>query len=157
MRIGILSDSHHDREDINTAISVMGKVDHIIHAGDNYSDAKYIEKEFNYKITAVKGNTDLGVGKTETIIELLGRKILVTHGHKYHVKHGYQKLYYRGLEAGVDIVVFGHTHRALQFEESDILFINPGSVSRPHGGEKKSYAILELSEKKCEVEIKYIG
>lgn len=155
MRIGLISDTHHDRTDIKKCIKSMGQVDHIIHAGDNYVDAKYIEKEFNQKVTAVKGNTDMGFGESEVIIELMGRKILVTHGHKYHVKSGYQKLYYKAMEAEVDIVVFGHTHYAVEFKESEILFINPGSASRPNNGYQKSYGILELDEKNVKVELKY--
>ncbi len=157
MRIGLLSDSHHDHDAIETAMQLMGQVDHIIHAGDNYSDAKRISKEYGVEVTAVKGNTDMGLGKLEKILELNGRKILVTHGHKYQVKRGYQKLYYRALEAEVDIVIFGHSHVAVKFIESNILFINPGSVSIPYDDKEKSFAILEIKDEENKVSLQYFG
>lgn len=155
MRIGIISDSHHDKAGIEKAMMRMGAIDHLIHAGDHLSDAKHIAQKYGVSITAVKGNMDMGAGHSEVIVEMEGHRILVTHGHKYHVKRGYQQIYYKALESDVDIVVFGHTHVAMQFEESNIMFINPGSVSHPYGGHAKSFAILEMQEQKYQVEIQY--
>ena len=42
MKIGILSDTHMIKECIDKTIPYLKECDLIIHAGDNFSDSKYI-------------------------------------------------------------------------------------------------------------------
>lgn len=46
--------------------------------------------------------------------------------------------------AGTDLVLFGHTHRPYQKRVGKTLFINAGSVGKPHDGDRRAcYALLE--------------
>ena len=54
-------------------------------------------------------------------------------------------LKYKAMEAGVDVVLYGHTHIANIVFEEGVWFINPGSLSRPRYG-KRSFATIEIKE-----------
>ena len=84
------------------------------------------------------------------VIEIEGKKFLITHGHKYTVKYGLDKIYYRGLELGVDGVIFGHTHRKVALKEGNVWIINPGSPSIPKDGEA-SIAFMNVDSENIEV------
>lgn len=147
MKIGVVSDSHGNMKSLKNAIKAMGDVDYLVHCGDYTSDFETIEKELSYGSTAVKGNCDLLSDRfDETVISLSGKKIFITHGDKYQVKWGFNRLFYRALELEVDIVLFGHTHQPIIFREENILFVNPGSTNQPRGVLDRSCAIVEISE-----------
>ncbi|NGX96514.1 MAG: metallophosphoesterase [Candidatus Afipia apatlaquensis] len=144
MKIGVISDSHGSISGAKRAIQKMGEVDYLIHLGDYCRDAERISKELKRDIIYVKGNCDLGSDvETDKVIEVGGKKIFLTHGHKYNVKFDYMDLYYKAEEIGVDAVLFGHTHFAEVFEKNGILFINPGSVSRPRNG-IETYGVITV-------------
>jgi putative phosphoesterase len=47
--------------------------------------------------------------------------------------------------AGTDVIAFGHTHRPYQRRVGKTLFVNAGSVGKPHDGDPRAcYAVLEL-------------
>lgn len=146
MRLGLLSDSHGDIYGAKRAIKKMGDVDLLIHLGDYCRDAEKISKEIKRDIIYVRGNCDFSSDvETDRIIEFGGKKIFITHGHKYNVKSDYMGLYYKAEEIGADAVLFGHTHTAIVFEMNGILFINPGSVSRPRNG-IETYAVITVEK-----------
>ncbi|MDK2920303.1 MAG: uncharacterized protein PWQ37_3036 [Candidatus Petromonas sp.] len=154
MKLGIISDSHGDTINLEKAVKAMGHIDILIHAGDTYNDAMYLKEKFDLEVVGVKGNTDLfSNGVSETTFKLRGKKILLTHGHKYGIKYSLDKLYYKSLELNADIVIFGHSHIPCYLEENGVIFINPGSVSRPRGGSGPSYAIMEIKADGVEVKI----
>lgn len=144
MKIGVLSDSHGDIYGVRRAIKKMGKVDYIIHLGDYCRDAEMISKELKLDIIYVKGNCDFSASvDNEKVMDIGGRKFLITHGHNLNVKNNYTNLYYRAAEAGADVALFGHTHFAHVFENEGILFVNPGSISRPRSG-AETYAVITI-------------
>lgn len=154
MRIGILSDTHGDLLSAQQALKTMGDIDLLLHAGDTYRDAKLLEKMLNIDVVAVKGNIDFDCeGSSETTITIEGKKIFLTHGHKYNVKFNLERLYYRALEINADIVVYGHSHISMHQRENGIDFINPGSVSRPRGGSMPSYAIMNICKKDVDIKL----
>ncbi|KRQ86146.1 hypothetical protein ABG79_02098 [Caloramator mitchellensis] len=132
MRIGIVSDTHKNLFMLDKAIKLMGDIDLLIHLGDCKEDLIKINTKYNLDYEAVLGNNDfLREGESEKLIVLKGKKILLTHGHKYNVYFGLDRLYYRAAELEADVVLYGHTH--VQHIEwiNNILFINPGSTSLP--------------------------
>lgn len=145
MKIGVVSDSHGDMESLRAAVSQMGKIDMLIHAGDHYNDGLSLAKETKLKVVAVTGNCDWPVpGKDEGEIEVEGRKILVTHGNKYNVKTTKQRLIEKLKKGPYDMIIYGHSHvPEMNWLTEGILF-NPGSTSRPRDGSKKSYGIVEV-------------
>jgi len=144
VKIGVVSDSHGDIYAVKRAISKMGNVDMIIHLGDYFRDAESVSKELQREIIYVRGNCDFSHDvECDKIIQAEDKKLLITHGHNYNVKADYTKLYFKALESGVDAVLFGHTHYAQVFENNNIVFINPGSLSKPKGN-AETYAIVTI-------------
>ena len=62
------------------------------------------------------------------------------------------------IDRGVDIVLYGHTHRPVIDIDDDIIAVNPGSLSYPRQhGRKPSYVILETDkDRKMSAKIKYL-
>lgn len=149
LRIGVLSDTHGRVELALKAIAQMGSIDMLIHAGDHYEDAMNIKEWLQIPVEAVKGNCDhfLNIIDEKTI-ELEGKKLLLTHGHKYNVKNNYLNLKYKAQELGVDIVVFGHTHVSELIVEDNIIMFNPGSIALPRLAKAGTYGIIEIANNK---------
>lgn len=145
LKIGVISDSHGVNRYIDLAMEHLKDVELVIHAGDNYKDAKYIEEKYNIKVVVVSGNCD--VENTGDHIELIcDRKIFITHGHKYGVKANIDGVFYAGKENNADIVIFGHSHIPFYAVEEGMVLLNPGSVSLPRGNSEKSCCILTIEE-----------
>ena len=69
----------------------------------------------------------------------------LTHGHYYYVSAGLDTLRKEAYSRGMDIVMFGHTHRPLIEYDKELTVINPGSLSYPRQpGRKPSYIMMEL-------------
>lgn len=147
LEILVISDSHRKLNNVYKVIDNLQKsINIIIHCGDNVDDAKKIKAKYDIPLEMVKGNCDFdpfSVG--EVFLEIEGKKILVTHGHNYNVKYGLTNLYYKGLERGADIILFGHSHCAGISETNGIYMINPGSISEPRDGGNPSYALVSIS------------
>ncbi len=149
MKIGVLSDSHGDRQALEKALERMGEVDVVFHLGDYVKDVERIKKVYSGPIYNVKGNCDFfvnAIAPLEHQITLKGKKIFAVHGHKYNVKFGIKALYYKSLEIGADIVLFGHTHCAGIIRVDGMVFLNPGSVSIPRDGKPPTYGIIKISK-----------
>jgi len=147
MRIFVVSDTHGSTMEVINKMQTMEKPDLIIHLGDYVEDGVKIEEELEIETIIVKGNGDYfhPEFKEDEILTIEGRRIFLTHGHKYNVSYGEDNLLYRGEELNADIILFGHTHVPLLFKESDIIVMNPGSPSMPRGyNKKKSFGILEI-------------
>ncbi len=141
-----MSDSHGDLRQAERALKEMGEIFMLIHAGDYYRDGLRLGKLLGCEVVAVGGNCDRGKkGPPEEVLEVGGHRLFVTHGHLYGVKFGLMRLYYRALEVGADVVVFGHTHVPFSEEIEGIYFFNPGSITWPRGGKKATYGLLELA------------
>ena len=142
MRILVFSDSHRDIESCARVIRNIIGVDMVLHAGDHISDARELcrmfpEIEFEY----VPGNCDFSSDDTEVIVEALGKKIFLTHGHGYSVKtdEDYSRLRQRAEALGCDCAVFGHTHISLCDPTRKVMLINPGSIKQ-----SGTYAVIEI-------------
>lgn len=154
MKIGVISDTHGDLVSAEKAIRLMGNIDMLIHAGDTFRDAMLIKEKTGIEVIAVKGNTDFDCeADIEKVISIGKKRIFLTHGHAYNVKFTLDRLYYKALETNSDIVIFGHSHMQTLVNEKDITFLNPGSVSRPRGGKKPSYAIIDVIQERFEIKL----
>ena len=146
MILGVMSDSHGNMRQVKYALRAMGDVDLILHAGDFYDDGVRLSAVAPVRVVAVVGNCDMRAdGPLEEVLEAGGKRILLTHGHRYGVKYGLQSLAERARVLQADVVVFGHTHIAHVSTEDGILFLNPGSCFRPRDGRPPSYATLEIT------------
>jgi putative phosphoesterase len=145
--IGVISDTHGYVPD-GVRDAFVG-VSHILHAGDIDSGAVLGFLRAIAPVTAVRGNMDnLGdvraLARSETIP--VG-DVLV------HIKHSIDYLDIDPVKAGVSAVVFGHTHRPCVKTHAGVLFLNPGSASKPRGGHKPSVALLRVDGRALRAEV----
>ncbi len=145
MIIGVISDTHGDLRRVDECLSLMQGAELLLHAGDFYEDAQKIGLGAGLKVVAVTGNCDYMVkGPSEEMVAVGAKRIYLTHGHLYRVKHDISLLVQRSKALGVDVTVFGHTHYPTVFKRDGMLFVNPGSPHSPRGG-GPSCAVLDVS------------
>ena len=144
----ILSDSHGRPDRIQEAIRRV-RPDGILFCGDGLRDLNTCE--LPCPLYAVSGNCDwlsapiIVNGRalepeTEELVTVEGVRILLIHGHTYHVKSGLLSAVYRAMALDADLLVFGHTHLPLELhllpeDEKGLLpvskpltLFNPGSL-----------------------------
>lgn len=149
MKILIISDTHGYHNNLTKILDEIGTPDMLIHAGDLQGDEDYIEYVADCPIRMVSGNNDFSMSlKRELLFHLEDLTVYLTHGHQYGVHYGTDRLAYRASELGADIVIYGHTHVPSidYYEDYNIWFINPGSLSLPRGGRRPSYILMEIHE-----------
>lgn len=135
MRIGVISDTHGDRASIKQAVKVVPNADMWLHAGDYSQDAAYLASLVAVPVFAAKGNCDGQTSaKIDEFVEAAGKKIWLTHGHRYSVKQGTGDLIEWGMQYEVDIIIYGHTHIPDQLWCEGLLIFNPGSAAEPRVG-----------------------
>lgn len=128
MLVGVISDTHRYIWAIEAAVAALKDCEMIIHLGDNVQDVKEISKYYKGKIIGVRGNCDFTTTVPSERTEIIGgKKIFITHGHRYDVKYDILRLKYKAQEVGADVVLYGHTHISKIDFEDGIWFINPGS------------------------------
>ena len=149
LRIFVVSDTHGSTRELIKEINNMEKPDLIIHLGDYVEDGIKIGKVIGVETIIVKGNGDYFYPNynEDEILTIENKKIFITHGHKYNVRYGEDNLIYKGMELNADLILFGHTHVPLFFEESGIIVMNPGSPTLPRGfNGKKTFGIIEIGD-----------
>jgi len=150
LRVAVFSDSHGLLVFALQALRQSGKVDFILHAGDHCRDGLKLAAETGIPVKAVTGNCDHpGEGPAEEVVELSGRRLLLTHGHLAGVKMplSHDKLLAAARKNSAEVVVYGHTHTAVIAGIEGVLLFNPGSIARPLDQDRPSYGILEIDEK----------
>ena len=146
MRIGVVSDTHGDMVILKKVIAAAGDVDQWLHAGDYYQDGWRLAELTALPVTIVAGNCDRTKAvPADEYVEVAGKTIWITHGHRYDVKYGMNQLAFLGREYDASVVVFGHTHISYIKWHEGILLLNPGSPSSPRGGSEPSFGILEIN------------
>lgn len=130
MKILVFSDSHGNTAHMERTVALM-RPDQVLHLGDVARDAWALARRFpQLPVTWVAGNCDgPGTGDPEQqLLTLEGRRILMTHGHRYQVKLSPYRAILAAREAGARILLFGHTHNPVCFQEGGLWVMNPGSV-----------------------------
>lgn len=138
-KIVVLSDTHGNVSGLEKIRNILAENDAVIHCGDGYKDLDYFP-EIKEK-HCVKGNCD-GLNRDEKIIEIEGKKVLILHGHNHGVKSGIERLRYYAMEKGVNVVFYGHTHKASIVEADGITFINPGNLSKYSASNSYCYVVI---------------
>ena len=153
MKILVISDTHGDINKAEEAIRLNKEIGLIIHLGDYFRDAQKLSSIFpNIPIEYIYGNSDFMINDVpaEKLLEINGKRIFITHGHRYSVKWDYDKLYRKAEEMNADILLFGHTHIPDLVEKGRLYVVNPGSTSDPREDSDESYAIIEIEDGKVE-------
>ena len=154
MKILVLSDTHIPiaAQDLPAEIyKAIEGVDMIFHAGD-LIDASVFEKLRSLKETkAVCGNMD----SKELCMSLNSKEIINIGKFKIGLIHGYgapseiMPTVRREFDK-IDVLVFGHSHAAMNIKKDGVLYFNPGSPTDKIFASKNSYGILEVTDKKIE-------
>ena len=129
MRILVLSDSHGNISNMDWAVERTSPR-MIFHLGDCWRDAETLHDHFpDIPMYQVPGNCDFRPQEpTQQLLCVEEKKILICHGHTYHVKDSLLTAGYAAEELGLDLFLFGHTHRPLVDCRGKTLFLNPGSI-----------------------------
>ena len=148
--VGLISDTHGlVRAEVH---EVLAGVELILHAGDVGGDDVLDELALIAPVHAVYGNTDVpGHPRlTREIVRQIG-------GVAVHVSHGHElgsptpeKLLQR--YAG-DVLVYGHTHKALVTRAGGRLVVNPGAAWPRRFDLVPSVARLTIADGSADVEI----
>ena len=155
MRIGIISDTH-DRvspQQMEAIKEAFSGVDMIFHCGDIYSVSLLDQLEEIAPLKAALGNGDFmqrdeRVKLTHDLV-LEGYSIHLTHYFPFdemelllselkrprdNVSPEFDAMLIQQLslvQDPPDIIIFGHTHRALVYRNDDVVIVNPGSPTVP--------------------------
>lgn len=158
-KIMIVSDTHRRHGNLAEALYNEGKIDMLIHLGDIEGEEDIIEEMAGCPMEIVPGNNDFcSFYAREKEIIIAGKKVLLTHGHYYYVTLDLQTIREEAIARGMDIVMFGHTHRPIISVEDEITLINPGSISYPRQDDRKStYIMMNVDDQNAiSFELKYI-
>jgi uncharacterized protein len=129
MRIGILSDTHiHLAEEMPAKIvAAFSDVDLIVHAGDFVGSGVLDGLKQIGEVRAVHGNVDSmklrNMLPDRDVFNAGGKKIGLTHG--WGSPEGIEDRI-KNLFGDVDIIIYGHSHRARIGQIGKVLFFNPG-------------------------------
>ena len=110
--------------------------DQVIHLGDIQEDAEEVASVYpRLPFCMVPGNCDGYVpGPLHRQIRLFGREVLLSHGHIWGVKHGYEMAISEARKTSADILLFGHTHVPYCTRLEDGLWVmNPGACISSYG------------------------
>ena len=156
----ILSDIHGEANTLRWLLEEVwkqvGPIDAYICLGDGVRDFDNAEafirqRDEHATMYAVRGNCDFTASYPDRlVIRLGGLKIYMTHGHIHRVKSGLNYLYGAARAEGVDIALYGHTHRA-NVEYTTPWLINPGAA------ENDCCALLEIENGKPHVKLISLG
>jgi len=143
MKIGLISDTHGYLDPKVPAL--FEGVEHILHAGDIGLPWLILQLANIAPVTAVLGNTDLGLDFKETeVMELDGQKFLVHH--IVDVRSPAVAIQRRIIRENPDVVVFGHTHKPFCETVGQTLYFNPGYAGKPRFNLPRTVAILHRDE-----------
>ncbi len=148
MKCLIISDTHGYKNYLRRVLEKESDIKNVIYLGDGINDLFVIRSEYPdiNIIAAVAGNCDVNRGlSTQEILTIEGHRILVCHGDGYYVKMGLLPLRKRCLSMGVEIALYGHTHRQYYEYNSGMYMFNPGSIM-PSSNPFSCYGVMELTE-----------
>ncbi len=150
MRILIISDTHRYHDPLPDILADDGPFDMLIHCGDLEG-----EEEAIFSLTGpecacvmVPGNNDFfSTLPRERTLKIAGLNVWITHGHNYYVYMDPSVIKAEASARGMDIVMFGHTHKPLVDLSGPVIAVNPGSLTYPRqNGRRPSYIVMEAEE-----------
>jgi uncharacterized protein len=122
IRIGVISDTHGLlRPEV---VSFLCGCDRIVHAGDVCEQRVLDELRALAPLTAVRGNNDRDAwaDALQESAQFRTGNLLI------HVIHDLAQLAIDPVDAGVQVVISGHSHLPSIERRGSVLFVNPGSA-----------------------------
>ena len=144
MRLVVTSDVHRRTSALFDIVERhINNADLFINLGDSMNEIEELLMVYpNLKIECVAGNCDFGSTYPLTkLLECGGKRVFITHGHPFYVKHGYGVLMEKARDVKADICLFGHTHTPYTEIVDGVYYMNPGAVC------DYSYGIIDITDK----------
>lgn len=157
MKVLIVSDTHRKNENYFKVLKIHNP-DMVIHCGDAEGSEYVLSEAAGCPVQIVLGNNDFfSYLPRELDLKIGPFKVWVTHGHNYYVSMGNEVIKREAVARGVDIVMYGHTHKPVVDRKGKVIAVNPGSLSYPRQeGRRPSYIIMEVGEKDADFTIEYL-
>jgi putative phosphoesterase len=147
MTIGVIADTHGYLD--SRVRKVFSDVEIILHAGDVGSLSVIQQLERIAPVVAVRGNMDRGVVWRQypatRFLPIGGKRVLLVHKIADSLRPISEQRVHE-LSREVDVVVFGHTHRAESVNRDGVLYLNPGSAGVQHGSGAATVGIIRITE-----------
>ncbi len=159
MKIGVVADTHSHKIPPQL-LKDFQKTDLIVHAGDFCSIADLEVFTRIGDVKAVCGNMDepalVKKLPQRLVFEAGGVRIGVIHGRGSAQKNleCVQKDFQKDL---VGVVIFGHSHVPVNQTIDGVLYLNPGSPTDKILTPYRSYALLDIKDRKCSAKIIKVG
>ena len=151
VEIGVISDTHGLLRP--EALDTLAGVERIIHGGDVGGREILDDLAEIAPVTAVRGNTDY----QPWAARLPATELLDVEGRSIFVVHDIEDLGLDPVAAGIDIVVFGHSHQPVWDRHADgVWFLNPGSAGPRRFSLPVTVARLQISTKYIRGEIRHL-
>jgi putative phosphoesterase len=148
IKIGLLSDTHGSLPGWVFHFFKDQKVDAIIHAGDVVGKNVISDLESIASVTQVRGNMDYSETGPATAV-------FTSPQFNAYILHNIDFLDLDPAAAGMNAVIYGHTHRPSIEWRSGILYFNPGSPCSPRGDFENSVGIITVSSSGIIPEIRF--
>ena len=146
--VGLISDTHGFLDP--RAVAALAGADLVMHAGDIGSEEVLKGLAQVAPVTAVAGNNDAHLA-------YLGLPLLADvslGGARIHVVHRLQDA---APSPKINVVVFGHSHKALIDEREGRLYVNPGAAGRRGFHRELTVALLRVDGGRFAAEIVLLG
>lgn len=146
MKILVISDTHGHMDALKLVMQKESPFDMLIHCGDIEGQEHEISRMAACPCYMVSGNNDWASWlKREITTEIDTYRVFITHGHRYGVSLGRERIREEAQSREADICLFGHTHRPVVDTDGKLTLMNPGSLSYPRqNGRKPTYGIIEI-------------
>lgn len=146
MRIGVVSDTHRNKELLGTVVDWLQnrqKIASLYHLGDDYGDVLDLADR-SFQIVQIPGIYHPGYrdgSLPPTVMEsVLGLSILLS--------HSFEKDVTEEDKVRSDIILHGHTHRPELVLEDGLLVMNPGHLKAPlDKNVPPSVGVLDIHER----------
>ena len=143
MKIAILSDTHGLLRP--QVVAHLKNADAILHGGDINRQSIVDELRQYAPLYIVRGNND------KEWAEAIPHDLTVTLGGvTFYMVHNKKEA--AADLTGVDVVVFGHSHRYLQEDKDGVLWLNPGSCGPRRFHQEITMMMAEVTDGKITVE-----
>ena len=140
MRIAIISDTHGLlRPEV---LDCLQGVEHILHGGDVGKPEVLEQLQAIAPVSVVRGNVDRGPWAEK----LPYTEAIELDGLFFYMIHILNDLDIVPEAAGIDVVIFGHSHKPADYVERGVRYLNPGSAGPRRFNLPISMMLVETGE-----------
>lgn len=150
MNIGVVSDTHGLVRPETLAFLQGSEL--ILHAGDVGAADVLAQLEDVAPVVAIRGNID----KQPGVRELPETKLITLANKRLYLLHNIHQLQLDPVAEALDVVIYGHSHKAEQFARDGVLYLNPGSVGPRRFKLPVSAAKLQVTSAGVEAQIHHL-